>query len=651
MREVWIERAAKGAMRPLAVSLAFGLLSCLPVQAKVDVQQFADYPAITQVKISPEGDYLAAVRTVEIDGDPARDVLVVFEYPQLKLTATLALVEGLDVADYFWANTNRLVARAGRRVNRLDGLVLTNQLFGINADGSQLEQLTINRSAIPINLMLQDPKHILVAGYYLSGNRLDVQVGKLDVYEGSYERIARSKAKDAAMIADVHGNLRLSVSQDDDLNVRLHRFDPASRRWSLLSTAKFSESIPKPIRVSPDGRYVDLVTAIDRGPEGLFRLDLETNKRTLIYRHEVADVEPLLDHKQTIWGAENFDGRGGVALIDKEHPLAQSYAELEPLFPGKKVRFSNSAWDYSRIVVRVGDADSTPEWFLLDNTGKQSQLLKLYDSYPQIDDSALGRVEPISLLARDGVRIRGYLTKPRIGSAPYPLVVMPHGGPLGVQDVWRYNPDVQVLAANGYAVLQVNYRGSAGYGAYFGSLGIGEYGGAIHRDITDAARWSIAQGHTKAGELCIYGWSYGGYAALYGAALEPDLYACAVGAAGPYDMQLQHRRADYSYRRAGAAFSKKVVAEDAAARRLISPITYVDAVKAKVLLVHGAKDERVPVAHARKMRKALSKAGNTPEYLEKPYEGHGFRDPENVAEFYQRLLRFLDDSIGRKADP
>lgn len=649
MRQGWWKFRELKRRLLLSLALAVGLVEVSV--ATVDIKHFASYPTIAQVTVSPKGDYLAAIRTVELDGEPSRDALVVFRYPQMQLSATLALKEGLDVADYFWANDKRLVARASTHLDRVDGAVATNQLFGINADGSQLEQLTINRSALKINLMRHDPKHILVASYNWSGSRLDAQAGKLNIYDGSYERIARSRAKDALMIADVDGNLRLSVSQGDDLAVRIHQFNPETRKWLLLSTTAFDQSVPKPVRVSADGRYVDLLTTLDKGPEGLYRLDTQTNERELLFRHEVADVVPLLDHEQNLWGAQHFDGRGGVELIDATHPLAKLYPQLVGLFPQRRVTFTSAAWDFGKVVVRIASASATPEWFLLDNSQGQSQLVKLFDSYPDIDDAALGEVEPIRFVARDGVQLRGYLTKPKVGLPPYPLVVMPHGGPLGVQDFWGYNPDVQVLATRGYAVLQVNYRGSSGYGPYFGSLGIGEYGGAIHQDITDAARWTINQGHTKAGKLCIVGWSYGGYAALYGAAIEPDLYTCAVGAAGPYDMNLQHRRADYSYSRAGKAFSKKVVAEDRTSRNRISPITYVDRIKAKVFLVHGAKDRRVPVAHARKMRKALRKAGNKPEYLEMPHEGHGFRAPENQTKYYEQLLDFLDGSIGPNASP
>ncbi|MCU7375871.1 alpha/beta fold hydrolase [Paucibacter sp. O1-1] len=230
-----------------------------------------------------------------------------------------------------------------------------------------------------------------------------------------------------------------------------------------------------------------------------------------------------------------------------------------------------------------------------------------------------------------------------------PLVVLVHGGPYGVRDRWEFTPDVQALATRGYAVLQVNYRGSGGYGAKFERSGWGEWGRAMQNDLTDATRWAVKEGIADRNRLCIMGGSYGGYAALMGVSVEPDLYQCAIGYVGVYDLRLMKKRGDIPQSSYGKNYLQRVLGtdEDELARR--SPVEYADAITAKVFLVAAENDSRVPPLHSERMRDALKRAGKAPEYLLGRGEGHGFYDPKNVEAFYERSLKFLDSAIGEKA--
>lgn len=231
------------------------------------------------------------------------------------------------------------------------------------------------------------------------------------------------------------------------------------------------------------------------------------------------------------------------------------------------------------------------------------------------------------------------------------MVVMPHGGPYGIFDRWAFDDDAQMLAEAGYAVLQVNFRGSGNYGVAFEQAGARQWAGTMQDDLTDATRWAIDQHVADPSRICIYGASYGGYAALTGAAKEPDLYRCAVGYVGVYDLEAMHREKSRY-----AAWLRNWEAdwvgkrEEMAAR---SPVNMAANIKAKVLLAAGGEDKTAPIAHTKRMAKALRDAGKPVETLYFDSEGHGFYTEAHRREFYTRLLDFLADNLGgaRAAKP
>jgi len=247
------------------------------------------------------------------------------------------------------------------------------------------------------------------------------------------------------------------------------------------------------------------------------------------------------------------------------------------------------------------------------------------------------------------LKINGLLTLPNHlkEGDKVPLVVHPHGGPHGVRDDWQYNSDVQFLAHNGYGVLQVNFRGSGGYGDSFERAGHGEWGRKMQSDISDATRWAIDQGITNKDSICIYGASYGGYAALMGVATT-DLYQCAIGYAGVYDLELMRKKGDIKDAKQGLKYLDAVIGTDSVSLRQHSPVHLAENIKVPVFLIHGAKDERVPIAHAKALKKKLDKYNKTYEWLVEDKEYHGFYIEDNRVKLYEKLLAFLNKNIGNK---
>jgi dipeptidyl aminopeptidase/acylaminoacyl peptidase len=262
----------------------------------------------------------------------------------------------------------------------------------------------------------------------------------------------------------------------------------------------------------------------------------------------------------------------------------------------------------------------------------------------------MAAAEPFAVKARDGLPLHGYLTRPpeHEAATQLPLVVYVHGGPYGIRDDWEFDPYVQMIASRGYAVLQVNFRGSGGYGHAFEQAGHREWGGRMQDDVTDATRWAIAQGVADPKRICIFGGSYGGYAALEGAVSEPDLYTCAIGYVGVYDLRMMFTRGDIPQSSYGDNYLKTVLGEDESVLWDRSPVAHVDRLKAKVMLIVGGQDQRVPPVQGESMRSALNKAHIQHEWLYQRTEGHGFYDEKNAEDLFAKVIAFLDRNIGAK---
>src|SRR5690606_26809425 len=274
--------------------------------------------------------------------------------------------------------------------------------------------------------------------------------------------------------------------------------------------------------------------------------------------------------------------------------------------------------------------------------------------FPHLDPARLAPVAPITLTARDGIDLPCHLPLP-VGAEPrhLPTVLLAHGGPW-YRDSWCYDPEVQLLADRGYAVLQVGFRGSTGYGKAHTQAAIGQFAGRMHDDLIDALDWAIEQGHTDPDRVAIYGCSYGGYAALVGAAFTPDRFAAAVSYTGMSDLvdlvrsvvPFARRTVENSYLRYIGDPDDPAQEADMLAR---SPISRVDDITAPVLLIHGANDVRVARRHSDRIADALRSRGAEVEYLLNEAEGHWFINPDSNIELYRTLERFLARHLGGRS--
>jgi dipeptidyl aminopeptidase/acylaminoacyl peptidase len=326
-------------------------------------------------------------------------------------------------------------------------------------------------------------------------------------------------------------------------------------------------------------------------------------------------------------------------VIDTAQPFAALLHAAQAHFPGAYVDVTSITRDHTRALVQV-ITDRDPGTFYLYDAGA-GVFTYLLGSRRWLDPARLAPVRAIDITARDGQLLQGFLTLPLTWASPGPLVVIPHGGPHGARDGPLFDATAQMLAHYGYAVLTVNYRGSDGYGMAFKTAGFGEWGGVIQQDITDATRWAIAKGIADPGRIAIFGTSFGAYAAMQNALLEPTLYRCAIGVSGVYDLTLLFETGDVSRYALGLRYLRQVIGDDHAMLERNSPLHNVARLRVPVLLAHGGIDSRTPVAHARRLRDALEAQGNEVEYLEEPREAHDFVDPVHRAELFEKVLVFL----------
>ncbi|MGH8281290.1 MAG: alpha/beta hydrolase family protein, partial [Gammaproteobacteria bacterium] len=382
---------------------------------------------------------------------------------------------------------------------------------------------------------------------------------------------------------------------------------------------------------------------------GLFELDPDTLKTTLLYGDPQYDVDGViwsLDWQKTrhVVAVTSMPGLPALHIFDSDSLKAQALASLYAAFPDQVVNITSNTRDGSQMVIFVHSDSNPGRYYQFD--AKKSQVSLLFNALSAIDPQKMANMRPVTFKARDGVTLHGYLTLPPGGDGKHlPLILNPHGGPHGIRDEWGWDPEAQFFAAHGYAWLQVNYRGSGGYGMKFQDLGYRHWGTTMQSDLADAVQWAIKQGIADPKRICIYGASYGGYAALENSILYPDLYKCTVGYVGLYDLTLAGR-ASFGLYAYGQRYVDVVLGADTAALKAESPVYQADKIKDPLFIIYGGADKTVVPQNAREMMSALDKAGKHYEVMYKANEGHGFAKPEHRFELYTRMLAFFDQYIG-----
>ena len=653
----------RGLMRIVAFTSILGAFAPAIAQP-LSAEHFAKDAEFQRVVISPDGDRLAT--TLRVDG---RVLLNVLQLPSLKPIGTFGLRDGRDVEDIYWATNDRILFGLSYRSGDEEAPVFTGDLMAVNVDGSGVKTLLSSRSNIVSNVSISgrvwwildvlrdDPDYVLIARYEYSKDYFPV-VYRLNLKNGRLFHVLDARQRRADFLTDHEGKLRIqSGTELNDSWVIQYRGSEKSSwkeigRYGGFGDNSVSFGGISPLEFDHDNKRVYAVDNLDSATKGLVLLDPENadDPPQLLFRHPIFDVNDLLPSRTrgqpigVTWEGDRTEWR----FFEPLHPDAALFEGIRQSFKGQDVHFKNFSWERNRAVFSV-ESDISPTLFYVIDLEHKKMLAK-FPTRPWIDSSRMSPMLPLEMQARDDVTLRGYLTLPkeRKKGALKKMVVLPHGGPHGVRDYWGFDPEVQWLAANGYAVLQVNYRGSSGYGKEFSALGHGEWGAKMQDDLTDATLWAIQNGFADQSAVCIYGGSYGGYASLMGVVREPNLYQCAVGFVGIYDLAMWKDYGAASSYAEGRAYQDAVIGQDEKTLRERSPAYRANEIKVPVLLIHGKDDYIAPIAQFDRMKDALEAAGNPPQTLLKTNEGHGFYGEENTAELYKTLVEFMDRSIGAR---
>src|SRR5690606_20700751 len=518
------------------------------------------------------------------------------------------------------------------------------ELYASNFDGTRRFDIPDGQFYSIVNLTPEDPQMILVQRSVENAFLL-----MLNVYNGRITTVATAPVVLCRVLVGHERDPRfVYVAMNDGRNVTYRR---DGDKWSLIHESERNGATYVPLGFAGDNRNVYMAKGVDGKPETVVLLDMETREETPLSSNGTVSPSGYVwsSDRKTLLGVRYEDGIPYWDWIAKDHPETLAYAGLVKAFPGRAVSFLRPSDDGRYLAVRTYSDRQPSEAFLFDRQAGKATFLA--GSMEWIKADAMSPMKPISFKARDGLELHGYVTVPAGSDGRnLPLLINPHGGPHGPRDEWGFNPEVQLLANRGYAVLQVNYRGSGGYGNAFEGLGYRKWGTTMQDDLTDAVRWAIGQGIADPARVCIYGASYGGYAALMSAVREPDLYRCSVGYVGVYDLDAQYS-SDIGDHKAGLAYLHDAYPTSKAERNAQSPAYGVERLKAPVMLVHGAKDVRVPIRNMHVLISRMEAVGKKPEVVVvEPKEAHGFRDLKNNVNLYTKMLAFFDKHIGPGAN-
>lgn len=609
------------------------------------IAAFARIPAIRSVAVSPDGRQL-----LYIGSQDDREVLISMtttgtEPPK----AVLGSEPGeFDLKWCGWANNERILCGVAGTSTMSGTTFAISRLVGVNADGSRMKALIQNSDNGAAQFQDQildwtpeEPDSVLIQ---LDSERTGhPSVFELNVYTGRQSIRVRSHPIIRSYSTDGAGRVRLGMGYSSNSTTLQYfaRLDDTKKWLSLTKVDAFNNAGElTPLAVIP-GTNRAFASGFYEGREALWEMDMtDQASPKLVFSHPLVDAAaPLLAPDRKLIGIWYETDRPFVYYTDDEtRALVQS---LNKALPDTFNYISDYSQDRRTYVISTYSDVQAPAYYLLQADSKK--LNRIRSSYPELDPKTLGRMRSISYKARDGVEIPGYLTAPvGVRAEKLPLIVMPHGGPVS-RDSWDFDFLRAFLVSRGYAVLQMNFRGSSGYGDAWYSDAHQDWGGLTYNDITDGTRWAIEKGIADPQRVCIVGWSFGGYAALLSAVRNNDLYRCSASIAGVSDLKDLLREARYYYSK---AFIREQIGTDKEKLRQDSPVEHAAKIQMPVFLIHGDRDVQVDVDHSRQMVSALKKAGKQHQAIFLEDATHQLRRQSDRVTLLTELEKFLAQNLG-----
>ncbi|WP_424681700.1 alpha/beta hydrolase family protein [Frateuria sp. YIM B11624] len=621
------------------------------------VENFARHPPLSMPRLSPDGKYLA----VRWD-DGSSHALVVYKVDDMSQPASMLRMPKYELpAGITWVSPTRLVVEKGKEFGSIDKPVSTGEIIATDVDGKHQDYLYGYEVRYSSRAATRgtDRGWGTVDGlpertnghFYMAAMPWDSPdhsyLYDVDAEANTRHLVGDIGEGDMSFMVGADGQAHYAYGRNEDFDyVVYHRQDG---HWQRLTPQQIGGTFG-PIDFTPDHQRIYAMYDAGGGPASLVEQDETGASRQVLAAAAFGNIGGI---EWTALPRQPFatipdTGLPQLTYIDPNLPAAKLHRALSQKFPGQYVHFIDYSEDGGQLLFSV-TSDRNPGSYMLIDTHTY-KVRKLFDAAPWIDPAKMAERRPLHFTASDGTELEAILTLPPGRSETnLPMVLLPHGGPIGVSDDWFYDDDAQFLANRGYLVLQVNYRGSGGRGEDFKEAGYLKWGTRIQEDLIDGVKWAIAQHYADPGRICVYGGSFGGYSAMMTVIRAPDMFKCAVGYAGVYDLKMMYKKGDIRASKSGRSYLTTVIGRNDAELDANSPDKLADKISVPVLLIHGEDDQRAPFAQAKAMRAALEAAHKPYEWMSKPGEGHGFYDEKNRVDFYNALQAFLEKHIGKGA--
>ena len=631
------------------IILTFSLFSCVNENAKqktnemviakqIPLENFFKNPEKSSYQISPDGSFYSFMA-------PYKNRMNIFIQKIGDSSATqLTFEEARDIAGYFWPNNEQIVFLKD------EGGDENFHLFGVNIDGSNPIGFT-DFEGVRAQIIddLPDQKDFVVIGL----NKRNKQVFdpyRLNLKTGEISMLAENPGNIQGWMFDHDGKLRIATAIVDGVNQSILYRENEEDEFKTIITTNFKEGF-NPQFFTFDNKNIIGSSNLGRDKYAIVEFDPITAKEVkVLYANDDYDVNGVgYSRKRKVITAAYFESWKSERHYFDSTSKA-TFEKIQKQLAGYEIGITGVNKDENILILRTYSDKSLGAYYIYNS--EDDKMEKIVDVSPWIDENEMSNQLPIAYQSRDGLKINGYLTLPKgynmENAKNLPVVINPHGGPWA-RDSWGFNPEIQFLANRGYAVLQMNFRGSTGYGRKFFEASFKKWGREMQDDITDGTQWLIDKGIADSTRIAIYGGSYGGYATLMGLVKEPKMYAAGVDYVGVSNMFTFMKTIPPYWEPMLEMMYEMVgdVEKDSAMLREVSPVFHVDKIKAPLFIAQGANDPRVNVDESDQMVKAMKEKGIDVEYLVKKDEGHGFRNEENRFEFYRAMEKFLNLQLSK----
>ncbi len=619
----------------VAGALALHASAAPAVPPEFPVETLFQDPTISNLEFSPDGSKILCLVPYE-----HRQNLAVIDL-QKGAKNLLSNFTDKQASGPFWVNDNRILFGVD------DNGKEQFEIYAVNPDGSDAVTLPFNRAVRLVRRLPEDPKHMLVYAGITYRDWWDVTL--MNVKTGLLsEPIARAPGRVDYYVIDHANVVRMAVVSDNmTRQVRVLYRDANLAPWEELAVRPFDTEGWWPLEFDGDNRTLFVSSDVGRKTTAVYRYDTKTRSMgEMVFGDDTYDVSTVIydRFKKKVVGISYDADRQRFHWLDPEMKAIQQ--RMEQSLPDTVHAPVQFAEDGSKIIFYSYSDRDPGVYYIYDR--KRQKVSELAVIRPKIDPAQMAPVKPVSFAARDGLRLHGYLTLP-VGRDPrnLPLILNPHGGPYGPRDEWVYNPEVQFYANRGFAVLQINYRGSGGYGRAFESAGFKKWGLEMQDDLTDGVKWAIAQGIADPKRVVISGASYGGYATMAGLVYTPELYCAGINYVGVVDINNLIPKAQPADRRYWPDTRLGDLNSSADKKRIhdTSPVHFADRIRVPLLMAYGKNDPRVPIEQAYDIERALKRARIPYELIIEKDEGHGFHKEEKRIAFYQKIDAFLRASV------